>query len=205
MKTNHYFYDLPEDYKCVKVIDAKNKKTSILFVLGSLVLTLLVFGIGLIIFMQKYNFDNVIDAGNIVIVIVFILSMFLYIVLHELTHGLFYKIFTHEKLTYGFTLTVAYCGVPNLYVKRKAAIITTLAPFVVFNIVFLVPIFFIPNLAIKFLLIVLFAFHFGGCIGDLWVAIYLIFKNRDKQVIVNDTGPKQTFYVKVEDYENQVS
>ena len=44
--------------------------------------------------------------------------MVLYMVLHELTHGLFYKIFTHEKLKFGMTLTVAYCGIPRIYTKK---------------------------------------------------------------------------------------
>ena len=47
--------------------------------------------------------------------------------------------------------------------------------------------------------------HVGGCVGDLWVTYYLLFKYRDKKMIVNDTGPKQTFYIEGSSDENQVS
>ena len=46
------------------------------------------------------------------------------------------KIFTKQKLTYGFSLTYAYCGVPNIYVRKKEAIIACLAPLVIFSIIF---------------------------------------------------------------------
>ena len=198
MKTSHYFYELPENYTLVKVIDAKNKKTSVIFILANLALTALAFLPCALIFFNKYQADEVFSDPALFFGFFFILGYVLYIVLHELTHGLFFKIFTHEKLKFGLTLTVAYCGVPDLYVKRMAALITTLAPFVIYNIVFIVPIFFITSPAIIFLLMIMFALHFGGCVGDLYAAYYLIFKNHGKAVIVNDTGPKQTFYASVE-------
>lgn len=205
MKTNHYFYELPNNYKCIKVIDAKDKKTTAYFILGSIVLLIITFVLCALVFFKKYTLDDVFNNVNIPILVVFIISMFAYIVLHELVHGLFYKIFTHEKLTYGFTLTVAYCGVPKLYVKRGSAIITTLAPFVIFSVVFLLPMLFINNPAIIFVLILLFSIHFSGCVGDLWVAYYMIFRNKGKKVIVNDTGPKQSFFVEEEEDANIIS
>ena len=202
MKTSHYFYELPEGYTCVKTIDAKDKKTAVLFILVNLLLLAAVFAICAIFFFNKYSLNETLEHFNVFIMLGFLASMFIYIVLHELVHGLFYKIFTHEKLTFGLTLTVAYCGVPNLYVKRGAAIVTTLAPFVVFNLAFVIPMFFIPNPAIILALIILLSFHIGGCVGDLYGAIYLIFKNRKQKVIMNDTGPKQTFYVGEVNYGN---
>ena len=85
---------------------------------------------------------------------------------------------------------------------RKTAIVSTLAPFVIFNIIFLGLIFLIPNLFIKLVLLFIFAMHFGGCIGDLWVASILIFQHRDKKMLVNDTGPKQSFYIEERVYGN---
>ena len=42
----------------------------------------------------------------------------------------------------------------------------------------------------------LFTLHVAGCVGDLWVAGVLLFRYRGREVLMNDTGPKQTFYVK---------
>ena len=81
------------------------------------------------------------------------------IVCHELTHGLFYKIFTKQKLTYGFSLTYAYCGVPNIYVRKKEAIIACLAPLVIFSIIFLSLIIILPPNYITLSIITLFSFH----------------------------------------------
>ncbi|MCQ2122483.1 MAG: DUF3267 domain-containing protein, partial [Fibrobacter sp.] len=61
--------------------------------------------------------------------------MLVYIVLHELVHGAVYKLLTGQKLTFGFKASVAYCGVPDIYVYRRTALAALLAPFVVFDIV----------------------------------------------------------------------
>lgn len=43
----------------------------------------------------------------------------------------------------------------------------------------------------------LFAEHFGGCSGDLYDTVLLVFKYR-KGCLINDDGPKQTIYIKEE-------
>ena len=60
-------------------------------------------------------------AQSMIAVVVFLVSLVLYLVLHELVHGAVYKALTHQKLTFGFTLTVAFCGVPDVYTSRKTA------------------------------------------------------------------------------------
>ena len=54
--------------------------------------------------------------------LVFFLMLVLYILLHELVHGAAYKLLTGRKLTFGLTLSVAYCGVPDIFVYRNAAL-----------------------------------------------------------------------------------
>lgn len=207
MKTKYYFDALPSNYEVVKVIDAKSAKVNIIFLIANVLLITIILAIGipLLYKINNISFADVVKSANYIILGCFVASMFIYIVLHELTHGLFYKIFTHEKLKYGFTLTVAFCGVPDLYVKKIASLVTTLAPFVVYNIVFILMIVLIPNPSIKFLSLVMFAIHFGGCVGDLWVASYLLLKNRGKSILVNDTGPKQTFFVEKEEIDDTLS
>jgi hypothetical protein len=74
--------------------------------------------------------------------------------------------------------------------------ITTLAPFVVFSIAFIIPLFFIKDNAIYVIMSILLGVHIGGCIGDLYCAVLMLFKYHKKNLLINDTGPKQTFYVK---------
>ena len=127
---------------------------------------------------------------------IFMVVIIAYVVLHELLHGLVFKLMTKQKLTFGLTLAAAYCGVPNIYVYRKTALLSLLAPFTVFLPVFLVPMFFLQN----YLDILLFAFmlgmHVGGCSGDLYDTFLFLFKYRDPSTLMHDTGPKQVIYVK---------
>ena len=204
MKT--YETELPRGYVEAKTIDAKDTRFGIIFnliAIAVLIITLVVtwfalFGrfdesFGEIVFNRILVFDAWVMLLRVVI---FIFVMIAYVVLHELVHGAVYKALTKQKLTFGLTLTVAYCGVPNIYVYRKTALSSLLAPFTVFLPVFVVPMFFLNN----YLDILLFAFmlgmHVGGCSGDLYDTFLYLCKFRDPSTLMRDTGPKQTFYVK---------
>ena len=194
---NNYFKELPEDYVIDKVIDAKeDTKVKIFFVLGSFVIMVLVFSCFLPYLINNFKLEDYENTNLLVIYLLLIGGMLLYVVLHELTHGLFYKIFTKEKLTYGFTLTVAYCGVPNLYLKKIPALIAALAPFTIFSIVFGIGLLLVKDYWYFATLAFIFSVHVSGCIGDLYVSILMIFKYKGKDILVNDTGPKQTFYIR---------
>jgi len=195
-KTKNYFYEIPEGYETDYVIDAKDKKTSVLFTILSFVITAIVFVILLAFKGFKLNFD-IYNIKSVIALLIFAISIFLYLVLHELTHGLVYKITTKEKLTFGLTLTVAFCGVPNIYVKKKAMILSILAPFVVFTILSVVGLILTYNNDLYYTLVSgFFGLHLGGCIGDLYGSYIMIFKYHNKDILVNDNGPTQVFYVK---------
>lgn len=129
--------------------------------------------------------------------LIFAVSIAAYLVLHELTHGAAYYLLTRQKLTFGLTFSVAFCDVPQIYVYKKAALIALLAPFVLFDMVFLLGVFLSTTLSIKLMFALLFSLHFGGCVGDLYCTILLLLKFK-VNILVNDTGPKQTFYSSVE-------
>lgn len=194
----NYYKELPEGYREAKVVDAKAKKTSTVFTLSSFVLTvavllpiLLTFG-SLRALFEEYGRKRMLIADA-----VFLICVVSYIVLHELVHGAAYKAMTHQKLTFGLTLTVAFCGVPDIYTSRKTALVALLAPFVTFSAI-LIPLtiwFYSFNMLYYLLSGILFAVHFGGCIGDLYMTALLLFKYKDPRTLINDTGPKQTIYL----------
>ncbi|MBR6084387.1 MAG: DUF3267 domain-containing protein [Spirochaetales bacterium] len=194
----NYYKELPEGYREAKVVDAKAKKTSVVFTLSSFVLTaavllpiLLTFG-SLRALFEEYGRKRMLIADA-----VFLICVVSYIVLHELVHGAAYKAMTHQKLTFGLTLTVAFCGVPDIYTSRKTALVALLAPFLTFSAI-LIPLtiwFFSFNMLYYLLSGILFAVHFGGCIGDLYMTALLLFKYKDPRTLINDTGPKQTIYL----------
>ena len=193
MKT--YETELPEGYTRIRVIDAKNSKIALKLNLVSFIPVIIIIAVAFLIirpFTRETFMNNpLIIPGLIGYMVIFIA----YIVLHELTHGAAYKLLTGRKLKFGFTGLVAFCGVPDIYVYRSAALISLLAPFTLFTIVFLLLAILIPDPWLKFMAVVLLASHIGGCTGDLYDTFLLIFKYRDPKLLMNDTGPVQTFYV----------
>jgi hypothetical protein len=184
-----YFKELPMGYKEVKVIDAKDKKTITIFNIVAIFMMIVAFVPFLVLKPLSISNSDLLLPFPLIM----ILGMVLYIILHELTHGLAYKIFTKQKLTFGITIFVAFCGVPHIYVSKKVALIAVLAPFVVFSTLLIPILIIIPANLIYLALVIIFSIHFSGCVGDLYVT-YVLLKLKD-DVLMNDTGPKQTFYI----------
>lgn len=186
----NFYRELPDGYKSIKVIDAKDKKTIIFMNLGSiilLVIAILPFFLLKPINLFELDYDDLIKA-----LFVMIVGMILYIILHELVHGFWYKVMTKEKLTFGMTLTVAFCGVPNIYVNKKTALLAITGPFILFSLILIPTLILMPVNAYYFSLIIIFGMHISGCSGDLYGTLYLLSQKGD--ILMNDTGPKQTFY-----------
>ena len=187
-----YEAELPCGYTEKFTIDAKSKKTAIIMNIACLLITAAIIAVAYIIIKPTAFFGNYSFARNII----FIAAIFLYIILHELVHGIAYKLTTGRKLTFGLTISVAYCGVPDIYVYRKTALIALLAPFVVFIPVFLIPALLFTNAWDKLYCTILLAIHIGGCVGDLYDTLIYLFRFRSPDTLMRDTGPKQTFYTK---------
>ena len=186
-----YFEEtLPEGYKLVKTVDAKDKKTSMTLNIVTSVTSVLLVAACFFIFRPVREESSLLKA------VLFLVSIVVYYVLHELVHGLVYKIMTRRKLKFGMTLSVAFCGVPDIYVYRITALLSLVAPFIVFTVVFVLLTVFLPGNMNKFMTSSLCSIHLAGCSGDIYDTLLLLFRLRDKTTLMNDTGPKQTFYVK---------
>lgn len=192
---NKYYLELPEDYKLDKTIDMKKMSTNIFLNVLNILFVIISFLILIPLKFKEIKIDNLIELS--IVMFIALIGFIIYIVLHELTHGLFYKIFTKQKLTFGVSLTYAYCGVPNIYVRKKEAIIACLSPLIIFSIIFLTLIFILPPNYINLSIIILFSFHFGGCSGDIYLALILLTKYK-KDTYIKDTGPTQYIYKKGE-------
>ena len=192
---NKYYLELPEDYKLDKTIDMKKMSTNIFLNVLNILFVIISFLILIPLKFKEIKIDNLIELS--IVMFIALIGFIIYIVLHELTHGLFYKIFTKQKLTFGVSLTYAYCGVPNIYVRKKEAIIACLSPLIIFSIIFLTLIFILPPNYINLSIIILFSFHFGGCSGDIYLSLILLTKYK-KDTYIKDTGPTQYIYKKGE-------
>ena len=192
---NKYYLELPENYKLDKTIDMKKMSTNIFLNVLNILFVIISLLILIPLKFKEIKIDNLIELS--IVMFIALIGFIIYIVLHELTHGLFYKIFTKQKLTFGVSLTYAYCGVPNIYVRKKETIIACLSPLIIFSIIFLTLIFILPPNYINLSIIILFSFHFGGCSGDIYLSLILLTKYK-KDTYIKDTGPTQYIYKKVQ-------
>ena len=200
-KSAHYEKSIPEDYVLVKYVDAKNDKKQItVYTLLSFVPLLIITPILCVIawYCNGYNIlDKFFEDFGAVALFASSIVLLIYIILHEIVHGITYKIFTGSKLTFGITLTVAFCGVPDIYVRKKASIAALIMPFVVFSVIFItltIGLWFASPLYGIFSGVI-FAIHLGGCVGDLhWTLMYLT-KFKHCNTLMRDTGPKQWLYI----------
>ena len=196
----HFEEKLPENYRLVKTVDATKAPFAVVFNLLSLVMmvgafAVLYFAFGTDVSLIKEQFLTLPDFTKILALLLLVVGFIVYIVLHELVHGVVYKAFTKRKLTFGVTMTCAYCGVPDVFVYRTASLCAVLASCVICSIVIIVPMFFLQITVWFLLLAALFAMHFGGCVGDLYITVLYVFKFRDGKTLMRDTGPVQTFYL----------
>ena len=201
LKEQNFERELPSGYRQALYINAKSAKFGLIFNLIALAVLVLVM-IAAVILLRVGGRLSVgilqMDFPQLLLVdLTLIGSLLVYIVLHELVHGIAYKARTGEKLTFGISWSCAFCGVPRIYTYRKTALIAVLAPFTVFTLV-LIPIlallYFLSPL--YFLIVALvFGLHLGGCSGDLYVTYLLLTKFKDSKTLMRDTGPEQFFYV----------
>lgn len=99
-----------------------------------------------------------------------LIVIFVTLSLHELVHGLFFWLFTHEKPEFGIGPGYAFAAAPGWYFPRGRYFIVALAPFVLLTAVGLLLLALVPAawLGLLFFAIV---FNAGGAVGDLYISM----------------------------------
>ena len=191
---------LPEGYREVFHFNAKSIKVGIIFNLIALAVLIAVMAVGRWIYIAagepapRISLEGILRS---VAMLGFIAAMVLYIVLHELVHGFCYKRMTGERLTFGISWSCAFCGVPNIYTYRKTSIIAASAPLILFT-VLLVPMcaaLMYVHPYLYMLGLFLFGLHLGGCSGDFYFVWILLFKYKNPDALMRDTGPEQFIFL----------
>lgn len=119
-----------------------------------------------------------------------ILLIVVYLVLHELVHGITMKILGTKKVKYGFTGLYAFAGSDDYY-DKKSYIAIALAPIVVWGIVLAAINAVVPY---KWFWVVYFIqiMNVSGAAGDLYVTVK--FSRMPKDILVRDSGIGMTVY-----------
>ncbi len=191
--------ELPSGYTEVFHIDALSKKMGLILnvVAMAILAVVLALAVGLPLALGKISFGAYDPIASIISSLALFAAIAIYMILHELVHGIAYKALTREKLSFGLSWSCAWCGVPDVYVYRRASLIALLAPFITFTIV-LIPIaalMYFVNVYAYIVAVLVFGLHFGGCSGDLYMTILLLFKFKSQKLLVRDTGPEQSLYL----------
>ncbi len=118
--------------------------------------------------------------------------MVLYMILHELVHGVAMKICGTKKVKYGFTGLYAFAGSKDFY-NKKAYIFIALAPVVLWGIVLAVINALVP-VEWFWIVYMIQIINVSGAAGDLFVTVK--FSRMPGDILVQDYGVGMTVYSK---------
>ena len=193
---------LPEGYVFHQKIDLKENKKQFWLVQGLCYGTFalfVAFGVVITVFgnLAPNGFEG---PALFIMLLTWSVGYLVYIVLHELTHGVCMLAFSKQKIRFGASFTYAYCA-SDAYFNKKEYIITALAPVVVWGIVFAV-----LNAVFRiegwfWVIWMLQAGNIGGAMGDFFCTYKIT--HCPKDVLVLDRGTDMTIYRRATDEELQ--
>lgn len=183
---------LPEGYKEIFSVNMQTDKKTMLIVNG---LALVITAAIAIPMHFHISIATLFDMENgfgmyILRFAVMIISMVLYIVLHELVHGITMKLFGTKKVKYGFTGMYAFAGSDDYY-DKTSYIVIAMAPIVVWGVVIAIINVLVPNEWFWVVYIIQIA-NISGAAGDLYVTAK--FLKMPKDILVHDNGVSMTVY-----------
>lgn len=119
--------------------------------------------------------------------IALILSIIFMLVFHELVHGIFFWLFTHERPKFALKAGYAFAAAPEWYLPGLQYIIVGLSPFVVISILSIVISVFVASSIVPYLLFIT-TFNAAGALGDMIVVTWVL--RQPKTILVKDEGDR---------------
>ena len=185
-------HTLPENYIQVFSVDLqKDKKKAVLVnVIAGIIALAMAMPVHFYVpFLTLFDMSGGLPAYAVRFVVL-LGGVLLYMVLHELAHGITMKAFGTKKVKYGFTGMYAFAGSDDYY-DKKSYIIIALAPVVVWGIVLAV-----VNMLVSvewFWVVYLVQItNISGAAGDLYVTAK--FSHLPKDILVRDWGVRMAVY-----------
>lgn len=132
------------------------------------------------------------DGGALIRLVVLVLLIVVYMVLHELVHGIAMKSCGTKKVKYGFTGLYAFAGSDDYY-DKKSYIYIALAPIVLWGVLIAIINLFVP---VEWFWVVYFVqvMNLSGAAGDLFVTVK--FSRFPKDILIKDHGVGMTVFSK---------
>lgn len=185
---------LPEDYGEIYSLNLqKDKRTAIIVNLLALAIAA-VMAVSMNFFVPVTSVFDM--SGGIVRYFLrlaaLIVLMALYMVLHELVHGIAMKLCGTKRVKYGFTGLYAFAGSEDYY-DKKSYIFIALAPIVLWGTVLAAVNFFVPT-EWFWIVYMIQLINISGAAGDLFAAVK--FSRMPKNILIQDSGVSmRVFYI----------
>lgn len=186
-------FSLPEGYGKLLEIDLqKDQKLSLLINLLALLIAVLAAAVGFLLRPEAPFLTSTEGDGLLLRFIVLMGGLVVYLVLHELVHGLFIHLFSGKRAKYGFTGLYAFAG-SDAYFSKSRYLVIALAPIVVWGIVLHVLVCTLP-IAWFWPVYCIQIANLSGAAGDLYVTVRFLRLPAD--ILVQDEGVSMTVYNK---------
>lgn len=185
-------YDLPTNYREIFFVNLQTDKKMATW----LSIVSLLIGIIMVVPMNFYiPISTLFDFSQGMVAyiarfVVLIISIILYMVLHEAVHGIAMKICGTKKVKYGFTGMYAYAGSNDFY-DKKSYIFIALAPVVLWGIVLLVINVFVPK-SWFWVVYSIQITNISGAVGDFYVTSK--FSKMPEDILISDCGVGMKVY-----------
>lgn len=185
--------ELPQDYSLLETVDLQNdKKTALKVNIFSLVLAVILAFIGnmfvpmgVFFAIEESILAYLLKCGGLLV------AFFVYIILHEITHGIAMKAFGAKEVKFGFTGIYAFAGSKKDYLGKKQYLCVAMAPLVIWGIIFGVISAFVPAEWFWFVFFLQIG-NISGAAGDIYVTWR--FSRLRSDAYFFDTGVKMEVY-----------
>jgi hypothetical protein len=185
---------LPSSYQHHKTMDLSSARTVLWLNLAAIPL-LFVYGwlfSRLISFFRSIN-PNAVGSWGLftafsgVGIVALIVSVVFMLIFHELIHGAFFWLFTHERPKFALKAGYAFAAAPDWCLPRTQYIVVGLAPFVIISVLCVIFGAFISSSIVPYLIYIA-TFNAAGALGDMIVVAWVL--RQPDSVLVQDKGDK---------------
>ncbi len=186
-----YALNLPEGYREIADIDLQKNKKLMLLVNGIALAIAVVMVIPVLFIVPLWKTLDYSEPLSVLVKLaVMLLALVVYIILHELVHGICMKGITGKKPKYGFTGMYAFAA-SDAYFGKSAYLFIALAPVVLWGIVLAVITFLVPA---SWFWVVYFVQlqNVSGAAGDMYVTCRML--RMPKDILVFDSGVAMKVY-----------
>ena len=184
--------NLPDGYREICSVDLKKDKKAAVCVnlLAIAIAVILVLPMNAVVPFYRSLVSQT-DIKDILIkYVVLLVLMVLYVILHELVHGIAMKICGTKKVKYGFNGMYAFAGSADYY-DKTAYIFIALAPIVLWGVVLAV-----VNILVSaewfWVIYIIQVLNLSGAAGDLYVSVK--FSRLPRDILVQDYGIGMVVY-----------